>query len=220
MSAIIKQNNLAYISAPKCACTSIKEILFRLENNCNFNKVRDEKSAICLQINGERRYIHSFYPTIPYSQQPHGLISQLNAFCVVRDPRERIVSCYRNRVLRYGAINSEILEKLNINAPKNPDINEFIAYLDEYSKINEIRHHTLPLWHFLGENPDQYHRIFNFSNLQELPYYLKNFFKKVVKLSHLQASENFQQKTSPQSIKTIESIYEKDYKIFGNFLDA
>ena len=44
-------------------------------------------------------------------------------FCIVRNPIDRIVSCYRNRVLRYGELSNTVYEK-KINS-----INEFIENL-------------------------------------------------------------------------------------------
>ena len=223
MSAILEAQKLAYISAPKCACTSIKELIFRLENNCNFNKIRDQCGAIRLQINGQRRYIHHFYPTIPYKDQPHHALNNLDSFCVVRNPFDRLVSCYRNRVIRYGELKSEKIRNLEIDAPSDPNLNEFVYYLDQYNKAPNINHHTLPLTHFLGRKPEIYTKIYNLKTIHELPKFLKCYFGYTKSLDHLQTSQSEKNpETSSNflssiSIQNIQKRYRDDFENFGQY---
>ena len=223
MSAILKAQNLAYISAPKCACTSIKELIFTIENNCNFNEIRTDRGAIYFQINGKDHYIHQFYPSIPYAEQPHHILNKLHNFCVVRDPLDRLVSCYRNRVLRHGALRPEKIAGLDIDAPSNPNLNQFVEHLDQYIKAPQIHHHTLPLTHFLGKRADGYQRIFNLRTIEQLPGYLKEYFGRTRSLPHLQTSQtenkletsiNF---LSPESVKHLKNRYSDDFQYFGKY---
>jgi len=223
MSAILQNFNLAYISAPKCACTSIKELIFRVENNCDFNKIRDHKGAIRLKINGKRHYIHSLYPTIAYKEQPLDLLAKLQCFCVVRNPFDRLISCYWNRVIRYEELNPQKICDLEIDAPANPDLNEFIIYLDQYRKSPQIDHHSLPLTHFLGNDPENYTRIFNLKNINQLPKHLKKHFGRTRKLSHLQArlSEstpiNSNDMLSTKATQNIKNRYSDDFDYFSRY---
>jgi len=223
MSAILPQHNIAYISAPKCACTSFKELIFCLENNCKFNKVRDSKGALCLIINDKRHYIHDFYPSIAFSQQPYELMQSLHRICIVRDPVDRIMSCYSNRVLRYRALSEHALSHTNISAPANPDLNQFIQNLSQYQAIGDIKHHTLPLIYFLGSNADFYHEIFNLRTLNQAERSVKKHFgHKKVALPHLQRSKKgvnkaCLEKPNKVSLEIIRNLYEQDYKSFGNY---
>ena len=223
MSAILETQNLAYISAPKCACTSVKELIFRIENNCNFNKLRDRRGAIQFQINGQRLYIHHFYPTIPYTDQPHQILNKLHSFCVVRNPLDRLVSCYRNRVVRYGELKPEQISHLEIDAPSDPDLNEFVHYLDEYIKAPQIKHHTLPLTHFLGTKPESYAKIFNFKTIHQLPKFLQKKLGYTKALRHLQTSLSERNTTtsssflSSTSIQEIKNRYSEDFDSFEKY---
>ena len=223
MSAVLAKHNIAYISAPKCACTSIKELIFCLENNCRFNKVRDHKGAVCLVINEKKHYIHNFYPTIPFARQERARLQRLHCFCIVRDPIDRIISCYNNRVLRYKVLTQDALSEAGIRAPANPDPNQFIKNLHQYKKINDIKHHTLPLIHFLGSESNFYDEIFNLNSLKEAETTLKRHFSKQnANLLHLQKTNQNIQNSSKNAfdkttIKHIESIYEEDYNIYGDF---
>jgi len=223
MSAILPHHNIAYISAPKCACTSFKELIFCLENNCKFNKVRDSKGALCLIINDQRHYIHDFYPSIAFSQQPYELMQSLHRICIVRDPVDRIMSCYTNRVLRYRVLSEDAISELNLSAPANPDLNQFIQNLSVYKAIGDIKHHTLPLIHFLGSNSDYYHEIFNLRSLKEAERSLKRHFgQSQLALPHLQRTDQItstdrQEKPSARSMEIIKKLYKQDYQIYGKY---
>jgi len=223
MSAVLPKHNIAYISAPKCACTSIKELIFCLENNCRFNKVRDHKGALCLIINENRHYIHDFYPTIPFSKQERAKLQMLHCFCIVRDPVDRLISCYNNRVLRYKVLNQAALSEAGIQAPANPDPNQFVKNLAQYKKIGDIKHHTLPLIHFLGSEPNFYSDIFNLKSLDRAETILNRCFgEHKTKLLHLQKTDkniqySFKETFDKATIKNIENIYEQDYNVFGKY---
>ena len=223
MSAVLAKHNIAYISAPKCACTSIKELIFCLENNCKFNKVRDHKGALCLIINEKKHYIHDFYPTISFAKQEQTRLQRLHCFCIVRDPIDRIISCYNNRVLRYKVLTQDALSEADIRAPANPDPNQFIKNLDQYKKISDIKHHTLPLIHFLGSESNFYDEIFNLNSLNKAEKTLKRHFgKQNANLLHLQRTNRDIQNSlkntlEKETIKNIEEIYEQDYNAYGDF---
>ena len=142
---------------------------------------------------------------------------------MVRNPFDRLVSCYRNRVLRYGALQAEKIDQLNIDAPSDPDLNHFVEHLDEYTKAPQIRHHTFPLTHFLGDSADSYDRIFNLKTLHQLPAYLKQHFGRTRSLRHLQTSE--QERTpktltnalSSSSIQKLENHYSVDFRCFSQY---
>ena len=172
-------------------------------------------------INGERRYIHPFYPTIAFDEQPHQILDQLERFCVVRNPIERLISCHRNRVLSYGALRIEELQKLNIDAQPNPDLNQFISDLDRYMKVQQIWHHAQPLINFLGAKKDYYQAIFSLNTLQNLEQYLQLKFKKKIRLPHLQKSRENpplqEQNISSESTEKLKRFYAEDFSCFGDY---
>ena len=174
-------------------------------------------------INDKRHYIHDFYPSIAFSQQPYKLMQSLHRICIVRDPVDRIMSCYNNRVLRYRALSEDALSQANINAPANPDLNQFIQNLSQYKVISDIKHHTLPLIHFLGSESNFYHEIFNLRTLSQAEQSVKKHFgKRKTTLPHLQKTErniktDCQEKPSTRSMEIIKNLYKQDYQIYGDY---
>ena len=224
MSAILKAHNIAYVSAPKCACTSIKELFFMIENRSNFNDIRDKRGAICLLTNGKKRYIHNFYPSMPFADLPHQEMESTTRFTVVRDPISRLTSCYNNRVKRYRSLSPEKLASHQIEASPDPSLNEFIGGLEIYRRVPDINWHTLPLNYFLGDQPEYYEQIFNLCTLDQLETFLSNQLKTEINLPHLQNSveeraekESDDSKISKNLIKKIEEIYRADYQLYGRY---
>lgn len=220
MSAILRRQKLAYVSAPKCACTSIKELIFTLENKRNFNNFRDKRGAINFTINGEVKYIHFFYPTINFKDQPKETLANLTTFCVVRDPIERIVSCHENRVVRYRELCQEQLDKSNIDAKPDPSLSEFILNLRTYRKVHTINHHTQSLTEYLGSNTEIYNHIYNLKNISQLADLLQHFFKQEIYIPHQQSNgkriDPYKLK-SKEEAKYLEEMYQEDYYVYGNY---
>ena len=195
-----------------------------IENGSNFNDIRDKRGAICLLTNGKKRYIHNFYPSMPFPDLPHQEMASMTRFTVVRDPISRLASCYNNRVKRYRSLSPEQLASHQIEAEPDPSINEFINSLEIYRQVPDINWHASPLSHFLGEQPKYYQEIFNLDTLNQLETFLSNQLKTEISLPHLQKSAkeetekaNNESQFSANSIKKIEEIYKIDYQLYGEF---
>src|SRR5204863_9345498 len=92
-------------------------------------------------------------------------------FTVVRDPIERLLSAYSNRVLQHDELSEARLRygQADANLTPRPGIGVFIDNLEQYRAADEsIRHHTEPLTYFLGDDPTYYNRIYGMSEIGEL----------------------------------------------------
>lgn len=219
MSVFLEKFQLAYISAPKCACTSVKEMLFRIENGPGIRLPKSRKGAIELRCNGRKIYVHNLYPTLEFSAAKERLERANIRICVVRDPIERIASCHQNRVIAKNKLNAEEIDRFDINAVANPDLKWFVKNLGEYKKSPHIEHHSKPLVSFLGKNNKLYTNIFNMRQLDQLEKLIQQITCTNESLEKLQVSKK---KESSQAIDSetkqeIKRIYAEDYEIYGDF---
>lgn len=100
MSVFNYKHKISYYPVPKCACTSLKLVFFRIENGYDFRNFR---------VNGKMRYIHSFYASRKFANARDLDGDDHFRFAVVRDPVERLLSCYSNRVLYYRELSARKL---------------------------------------------------------------------------------------------------------------
>lgn len=78
-------------------------------------------------------------------------------FAIIRDPVDRLLSAFSNRVLGrvVGVEDSSLSRSLALGADSEIFLARFIDELEAYrGKSREITHHTDPLVHFLGDDPD------------------------------------------------------------------
>ena len=200
---------IGYVPTPKNACTSFKHVMFSMENNFKFKEYT---------INGREFHIHNFHKSYESKEFFENKEADLDfVFCIVRNPIDRIVSCYRNRVLRYGELSNTVYEK-KINS-----INEFIENLsDLQNNIPSIKHHTSSHCFYLGKKTNVYSHIFNINQIDKAIDFLSKVSKKNLNLPHLQKGDNnhiTKDDISKENLNFLEKEYEQDYKIFGEYFN-
>ena len=204
---VIASLGIAYVPVPKNACTSIKTALFELENGFEFRPY---------QINGTHFHIHNFHKSYESKlnlQVDADFLKHGFRFCVVRDPIERIISCYRNRVKKHGELKGTEFEK-RIN-----NVIEFAEALDEISDaVPSIRHHAEKQTSFLGKSPEVYTNIYNFRNLSKIAADLMEFCGSTITLPHLQKAGGDDDIEMTDSVRHgIQDRYSEDYDVFGSY---
>ncbi len=155
---------LAFYAVPKTASTSIKRMLYHVKTGSEFQE-RDE--------NGKRQTVHArLCPTRYFMQINHKRYRDYTRFCLLRDPVQRIISAYGQRVvdskeLSRDAINPEAAKALGVN--HDPGIDEFMIKLPEYRVLSgPVRHHTNPFTHFLGSDLAYFTHVYKTEDLPEL----------------------------------------------------
>lgn len=128
--AIIKAVKILYYPVPKCAGTSMRACLFEIENGF----------AWCgMIINGHTTHLHDYLGKAGPFQAMALPEPNWERIAIVRDPVERFLSMYRNRVLHYGDISASRMERRGVRAdlPTTPDLETFVAHLAEYRKLSQ-----------------------------------------------------------------------------------
>jgi hypothetical protein len=211
MTVILDQHSLTYVAVPKVACTSIKTMLFEVENGFAFQP---------FHANGRGFYIHNFYPSIEFGMLPQARVADHARLAVVRDPMHRVLSCYSNRVKAYGELSvAKAGPKLAAaGLPPDPELSTFIAHLDGYcAAVPDIRHHAQPQIDFLGPDAGFYTRLYN---LHTLDRFVEDVIAITGRTLALERLQTLGPKISPDVLTpeqrgAIAARYAADYETFG-----
>jgi hypothetical protein len=212
---VLKRYPIAYHATPKVACTSIKLALYTLEHGKPFESWRDK--------NGTMRYIHDCWQDgTPYFAPAPSAESYFK-FAVVRDPLERLLSAFANRVVYHGELSETYLRCLkgeSAGLKPNPSLREFIGDFDRYRQASwHVRHHTDPQIRFIGTELSYYNRIFSFSELGEIPDALQTAVGVRIALPHEQRGgpKLAVAELSKDERRKIVEFYREDYNLLTGF---
>jgi len=204
---------LLYVPVPKNACTSIKNFFWNLEH---------EEPFVPFEIKGKKyRHIHDFYPTTYFSQanaralEPR--VRNYFKFTVIREPIERLVSCYRNRILFHRELSLDALKQAKVRSTEllpTPDINHFIKHLKLYRVASKaIEHHTELQSKFIGTSLRFFDHVGRFEDINDLEAALSGVVGSTVAFERLQTGGPPADMIdmSEESREILYSHYEPDY---------
>jgi hypothetical protein len=214
MSVFLWSLKTSYIAVPKIACTSVKTMLYEVENGHPFR---------IFKANGRPYYIHAFYPTMPFADLPQDRIADHARFALVRDPIRRFLSAYANRVRQYRELSVEKAGPALAAAElaPDPDLGTFIARIDDYAAaVGTIAHHTAPLVSYLGREPGYYAGIFGLQQMEGFLAALSARLGRSLDAPRLQADAP---KIDPAALAgrhldALKRRYAEDYETYGAWL--
>ncbi|SNS87798.1 sulfotransferase family 2 domain-containing protein [Tropicimonas sediminicola] len=215
MTVHLYQHGFSYISVPKCSSTSLKFLFFEIENGRPFEPYTE---------NGTHWHIHNAaYPFVPFEKLPHDRIAGHRRVCVVREPVSRLLSCYANRVVARGDLNTLDLspEQRDRGVVEAPDIGTFIRFLPEYRALSGVvAHHCEPLSHFLGRDPAYFDRIYNTGQVEDFVADLAEAIGPVPEVGRrtTSRSRSFAGDLTPQDRARIHELFAEDLEIFGAYM--
>lgn len=215
MTVILHDHKVAYFAVPKAACTTIKKALFQAEKGISFDATA---------YPGRPFSIHGVYPTRLFKEVKKDEIVGYECFTVIRDPIERFLSAYRNRVLEKDEISkSKVSGKISeLGLPLRPSLSTFISHLNEYRVVRGIDHHVSPMTLFLGRNRDFYSRIYNISQSSEAIKRIQEITGRMISEEvHNSSNKNSAQpdELSAEQLKILKDVYAEDYEVFGDILE-
>jgi len=160
MVIAIKRYKIAYMPVPKAACSAVKEALARI----------DPAMQAPAQIDIHTWHIR--YPTQRFRPHRWQRYADHWRFCVLRDPLERLLSVYTNRVRDMEELrNSPRLRRdpAFADLPSKPDPDTFFQNLDRYrAACSAVKHHAFPCWLFTGPRLTHFDAIYRVSELDAL----------------------------------------------------
>jgi hypothetical protein len=145
----------------------------------------------------------------PYS------INEVNyKFAIIRNPVERLVSCFKDRVL--------LKNRNNIKAEVHRwgDFIHNLDYLRNHPSYTDIKRHSLPQVEILGTDVSFFDNVYNTKEISD------RFLVDVSEISDIQIpptktkiSAGVKQdiNVKPDHIKIIKDYYSDDYKYWGNY---
>ena len=141
----VPEFKIAYFPVPKTASTSLKFAFYKL----NFGKDYDADEG--------RSGIHiDYFNTKPFFSIDISRYEDYSRIAIIRDPAQRIVSAYTDRVvwlqdLSEDRLDMDLARKLGVGP--DPTRAEFICNLNKYRLLSKsIRHHTEPFTTYLGHD--------------------------------------------------------------------
>ena len=182
---VIDQFSLGVSLFPKTGSTSFKHLLFEAEHGCAFVK--------------DKQHIHEW-------AKKNRIASLKNCkyrLILIRDPIERFISCYNNKVIQGRLLDNMDIGPLSLSDPKRefpfPSLEEFIDNFSEMRKVPEINHHTKPISEFLQPRDlSFFSEVFTFEQIGNLTERINQIAATDVTLRHFQKSENNEWKEAPK----------------------
>lgn len=214
MTVSLPHYKLTYFPVPKVACTSIKQMFYH---------IREGKPFVRQKVDGKMVTVHDLYPTRSFANVAQNDIADHVRLTVVRDPRQRFLSCYSNRVLFHGELNAPHIspEMQKAGALPRPTLAQFIDRLDIYREASaSIRHHCDPLTMFLGRDPSYFTRIFSIKQMDLFTKRVQKITDSTIVPGHSQTGGKklFVRDLTQAQRQKLRKFYEEDYDIYGGFL--
>lgn len=198
------KDRVVYYLCPKCGSRTIlgygyeinsneQEVHITVENVNNF--------SYNMQLINEAVLTHTNFPI---------------RFCVVRNPVDRFVSAYLNK----------IYWTLRPNGPEEPEIpiSQVLDTMDDPSyakKYEEFLSHVIPQYEFYGEDPKLFTHIFNMSQFDKIIDLLQKETGKVLQNTKLNFNRDMDKKPIPDFVKNkIKKRYQKDYDLYGKWMET
>lgn len=214
MAVLLPSHRLFYGAVPKAACTSIKYMFFEFENGVPFAKFR---------VNGKVRHIHTAaYPTLMRGKYPEAAIAGFHRVAVLRDPVERLLSAYGNRVVKHRGLRSKLGRKTTLpdGLDPAPDLGAFIDNLEAYTRHSRmIEHHVRPMVDFLGDDPDYFAQLYPMGKLDDFVRDMSERLGAELRLGrHQTGGPRFSRdQLDARRRARLEDFYRADYRAFGRY---
>ena len=191
---------IVYYPCPKNANTSAKLFFLRhmnLENSFIFigDKIPSYKQEI--RDFGEKNNLINF---LPLKQKFEKVDANIKC-CIIRDPIDRFISSYKNRIL--------------FHKDKSFDNHSIDMVLEKLEAGLFENKHFLPQNYFLGDNLNYFQIYADVKNINFFQNKINEFFEKNIEFPKLQTGgKNFLIKLNKKQIRRVKNIYQKDYEIF------
>ena len=199
----IYNNEIAYYTTPKCGSRTILAWAALLKEPDLIQKHPEwfQESRQGIEYRDIRIRVKKYdYPT-------H---NQKTRFCIIRDPVEKFLSAFTNRILFH--------KKPNVNITITDFIDNFDNLIQQKIYKDAEIHFTTQV-HYIGKNPDLYTHIFDIKNLNQVKSLLETHTNTKLPDLHLQKSGLIHKPIlTEDQVLWIKNKYSIDYEVYGKWL--
>lgn len=196
-------NEIAYYTTPKCGSRTILAWAALIKEPDLIHKHPEwfEESRQGIEYRDIRIRVKK------YENPTH---DQKIRFCIIRDPVEKFVSAFTNRILFH--------RKPQVDITITDFINNFDNLLKQKLYKDAEIHFTTQV-HYIGKTPNIYTHIFDIKELDKLKTLLQNTTGTVLPDLHLQKSGNIEKpKLTEEQVQWVKNKYRIDYEVYGMWL--
>ena len=201
------KRKLVYYPVAKNANSSAKLFLLKhIKADDKFFFLSDKVPEYLLKTEKKYKDIDWRYNLVNFlpNYNPFSKIDVDEKCCIVRDPIERFISSYKNRILFHKD-----------SGFKNHNIDEIIEKLENNMFENK---HFLPQTYWLGNNLKFFTIVANVKNLKSFVDGVNNFFQNKIEFPKIQIGGNKERiKLNQNQIKKLKKIYLSDYELIGDY---
>lgn len=217
MAIEIKNTDILYYPVPKVATTSLKHFCYELNHGHGFSTDPSK---------GENFHIHNHsesYEAVELRYIDKEASLEKRRVTVVRDPIERILSAYSNRVVSKGVLSQESIDLRlagMLEIPTDPSLEVFIENLEKYRLLSPvIRHHTEPHSTFLGHDLRYFQLVFPFEDVAGFVEIVNRAAGTSIQLRHLQKSTGtrYQEVLNNALLEKLLEFCSGDYALLRQF---
>lgn len=180
MPYLIPQKKIAVFFSPKSGGTSIRSFLFHLENGFPFTDYINQGKLVTA---------NALVRNVVFSRANLGEISGFRKFAVVRNPIERFLSGYSNRVGHYKELSYEVagVALLQRDLEENPSIDKFVERFHAYRKSSRsINRHFFKQQRFIGDDIGFYEKVFRLDRIPDFVDFMNDTFSSEASMPRLQ----------------------------------
>lgn len=182
MPVIAHSLRLVYFDVPKVGCTTLKTLLWEMENNRPFpgtdapllHKRLISKLGLSRPPIPGIHHVEGYRTWSWKRAQTCDIPADYTRITILRDPAARLYSAWSNKgVESVFALRREFEDLHNECVPTAPDFGAYLDHFETYRRVSRpVRVHTEPYsWH-LGPSVHSYDRVFRLEDMESLEVFL------------------------------------------------